>query len=47
MRDWVLAVLLLISGNSMEQNLGVAAVIVAVTLLIERAKRVTPKSDTV
>lgn len=32
MRDWVLAVLLLISGNSMEHNLGVAAVIVAVAL---------------
>ncbi|CAJ1760401.1 hypothetical protein PEKONANI_10022 (plasmid) [Aeromonas jandaei] len=38
MRDWVLAVLLLISGNNMEHNLGVAAVIVAVALMIKAAK---------
>ncbi len=38
MRDWVLAVLLLIEGNSMEHNLGVAAVIVAVALMIKAAK---------
>jgi len=38
MRDWVFAVLLLIEGNSMEHNLGVAAVIVAVALMIKAAK---------
>lgn len=38
MRDWVLAVLLLISGNGMENNLGVAAVIAAVALMIKVAK---------
>jgi hypothetical protein len=38
MRDWVLAVLLLIGGNSMEHNLGIAAVIVAVALMIKAAK---------
>ncbi len=38
MRDWVLAVLLLIGGNSMEHNLGIAAVIVAVVLMIKVAK---------
>lgn len=38
MRDWVLAVLLLIEGNSMEHNLGVAAVIVALALMIRAAK---------
>lgn len=38
MRDWVLAVLLLIEGNSMEHNLGGAAVIVAVALMIKAAK---------
>lgn len=37
MRDWVLAVLLLNEGNSMEHNLGVAAVIVAVALMIKAA----------
>lgn len=37
MRDWVLAVLLLIEGNSMEHNLGMAAVIVAVALMIKAA----------
>ena len=40
MRDWVLAVLLLIEGNSMEHNLGVAAVIVAVALMLKAAKGV-------
>jgi hypothetical protein len=39
MRDWVLAVMLLISGNSMEHNLGIAAVIVAVALMIKVAKK--------
>lgn len=38
MRDWVLAVLLLIGGNSMEHNLGIAAVIVAVVLMIKVAQ---------
>lgn len=38
MRDWVLAVLLLIGGNSMDQNLGVAAVIVAVALMLRVAR---------
>lgn len=38
MRDWVLAVLLIISGNNMENNLGIAAVIVAVALMIKAAK---------
>ncbi len=42
MRDWVLAVLLLIGGNSMEHNLGVAAVIVAVTLMLKGFNRVDP-----
>lgn len=38
MRDWVFAVLLLISGNNMENNLGIAVVIVAVALMIKAAK---------
>lgn len=38
MREWVLAVLLLISGNNMEHNLGVAAVIVAVVLMLKASK---------
>ena len=38
MRDWVLAVLLLICGNSMEHNLGVAAVILAVVLMLKASK---------
>ncbi len=38
MRDWVFAVLLLISGNNMEHNLGVAAVIVAVVLMLKASK---------
>ncbi len=42
MRDWVLAVLLLIGGNSMDQNLGVAAVIVAVALMLKGFNRVDP-----
>ncbi len=42
MRDWVLAVLLLISGNNMEHNLGVAAVIVAVALLLRASKGIFP-----
>jgi len=42
MRDWVLAVLLLIGGNSMEHNLGVAAVIVAVALMLKGFNRVDP-----
>lgn len=42
MRDWMLAVLLLISGNSMEHNLGVAAVIVAVALMLKGFNRVDP-----
>ena len=42
MRDWVLAVLLLISGNNMEHNLGVAAVIVAVALMLKGVNRVDP-----
>ena len=42
MRDWVLAVLLLIGGNSMEHNLGVAAVIVAVALMLKWVNRVDP-----
>jgi hypothetical protein len=39
MRDWVLAVLLLIGGNNMEHNLGVAAVLLglAVLLLVVRS----------
>jgi hypothetical protein len=41
MRDWMLAVLLLISGNSMEHNLG-AAVIVAVALMLKGFNRVDP-----
>ncbi len=42
MRDWVLAVLLLIGGNSMEHNLGVAAVIVAVALMLNASKGIDP-----
>jgi hypothetical protein len=42
MRDWVLAVLLLIGGNSMEHNLGVAAVIVAVALMLKESNRIEP-----
>lgn len=42
MRDWVLAVLLLIGGNSMEHNLGVAAVIVAVALMLKGSNRIDP-----
>jgi hypothetical protein len=42
MRDWVLAVLLLIGGNSMDQNLGVAAVIVAVALMLKASNRIDP-----
>jgi hypothetical protein len=42
MRDWVLAVLLLIGGNSMEHNLGVAAVIVAVALMLKASKGIDP-----
>ena len=38
MRDWVFAVLLLISGNNMEHNLGMAAVIVAVVLMLKASK---------
>jgi hypothetical protein len=38
MRDWVLAVLLLIEGNSMEHNLGIAAVIVAVAIMLNASK---------
>lgn len=38
MRGWVFAVLLLISGNNMEHNLGVAAVIVAVVLMLKASK---------
>lgn len=41
MRDWVLAVLLLIGGNSMEHNLGVA-VIVAVALMLKESNRIEP-----
>lgn len=40
MRDLVLAVLLLIGGNSMENNVGVAAVIFAVALLLKVSKGV-------
>lgn len=42
MRDWVLAVLLLIEGYSMEHNLGVAAVIVAVALMLKVSKGIDP-----
>jgi hypothetical protein len=42
MRDWVLAVLLLIGGNSMEHNLGMAAVIVAVALMLKALKGTGP-----
>ncbi len=42
MRDWVLAVLLLIGGNSMEHNLGVAAVIVAVAFMLKESNRIEP-----
>lgn len=42
MRDWVLAVLLLIGGNSMEHNLGVAAVIVAVAFMLKAFKGMAP-----
>jgi hypothetical protein len=42
MRDLVLAVLLLIGGNSMEHNLGVAAVIVAVALVLKASKGISP-----
>lgn len=41
MRDFVLAVLLLTSGNGMEHNLSVAAVIVAVALMIKVSKDAT------
>lgn len=42
MRDWMLAVLLLVNDNSVEHNLGVTAAIVAVAVLLRVSKGTDP-----